>query len=157
MKFRKDLPEAGSGKTFVKLKDKESIQGIFIGDIHEFFTVWENGKSRVVPEGTPKAGFRFRINFIVKEGAAYVPKIFENGPTLYSQLSDLHDEYGLENIVVKITRNGTGLDTTYTIMPLIKQQVTKDLAAHLATIELLKLEDKDSSGAANAGVDDLPF
>ena len=140
MQFRKDLPESGGSKNFLKLKDKESISGIFMGELHEFFVAWENGKSRVVAEGEDGAKFRFRINFVVKEGAVYVPKIFEQGLTVYRQLSELHDEYGLDSIVCKITRNGTGTDTTYSLLPLLKQTISKEVALHLAKIELLPLE-----------------
>lgn len=141
MQFRKDLPESGS-KNYLKLKDKESISGIFMGELHEFFILWENKKSREVTEGTPDAKFRFRVNFVTKEGAVYVPKIFEQGSIVYRQLAELHEEYDLEKTVVKITRNGTGTDTTYSLLPLLKQVVTKDVADHLKQIELLPLEGK---------------
>jgi hypothetical protein len=159
MKFRKDLPDAGSGsKNFLKLKDKESVTGIFRGELYEFFTVWEGGKSRQVPEGTPKAGFRFRINFVLKDGANFVPKIFENGATVYKQLEELHAEYGLDSIVVKLTRNGDGMDTTYSIMPMIKQTITKETAEYLSKLELLPLESKDQNGpATNVSGDEIPF
>lgn len=145
MQFRKDLPESGGSKNFLKLKDKESVSGIFMGDLHEFFVMWENGKSRVVSEGEDGAKFRFRVNFVVKEGAVYVPKIFEQGLTVYRQLSELNDEYGLDAIVVKITRNGIGTDTAYSLLPLLKQTITKEVATHLKTVELLPLESHGAS------------
>ncbi len=147
MQFRKDLPESGGSKNFLKLKDKESVSGIFMGEPHEFCLLWENGKSRAVSEDTEGAKFRFRINFVVKEGSVYVPKIFEQGLTVYRQLAELNEEYGLDQIVTKITRNGTGTDTTYSLLPLLKQAISKEVASHLKTIELLALEAKPSAGA----------
>jgi len=159
MKFRDDVSNlTGGSKNFLKLKDKESVSGIFKGDLHEYFIVWENGKSREVPEGTPKAGFRFRVNFVMKEGSTYSPKIFENGPGVYAQLKELHDEYGLDSIVVKITRNGTGLDTTYSILPLLKQTLSKEAVEFISTLTLHPLENKDNAPSArNVNGDDIPF
>lgn len=140
MNFRKDIPEGGGGsKNFLKLKDKESVVGIFMGELHEFSVTWEGGKSSIVPEGTPNSKFRFRVNVVIKEGAVYVPKIFEQGLMVYKSLAELHEEYNLQSIAVKITRNGTGTDTTYSLLPLLKQAPTKETLAHLKTIELLPL------------------
>lgn len=157
MQFRKDLPESGGSKNFLKLKDKESISGIFMGNLHEFFVLWDNKKSREVTEGTPDSKFRFRVNFVTKEGAVYVPKIFEQGSSVYRQLSELHEEYDLEKTVIKITRNGSGTDTTYSLLPLLKQVITKDVADHLKEIELLPLESKGASVNSNGHDDGLPF
>jgi len=142
MKFKNqdELPETGGSKNFLKLKDKESVQGIFRGDLYEFYILWENGKSTVVDENTSGAKFRFRVNFVMKEGSSYVPKIFEQGLTVYNQLRELHDEYGLDEIIVKITRNGTGTDTTYSVLPLLKQQISSATMDYLSKMSLLPLE-----------------
>ena len=159
MRFRKDLPDSG-GKNFIKLKDKESVSGIFMGDTQEFFCLWQEGKYKEVPEGTAGASFRFRINFVVKEGSVYVPKILEQGKTVYQQLSDLHDEYNLENVVIKITRNGsTKNDTTYTLLPL-RQEISEETKAYLRTLKLNDFSSKvsDDPGPTPPGYDDeIPF
>lgn len=141
MKFRKNLPESGGSNNYVKLKDKESITGIFRGEIKEFFVLWRDGKSTEVPEGTPGSKFRFRINFVTKEGSSYVPKIFEQGQLVYEQLAAIHEEYPLEQTVCKITRNGEKLDTTYAIMPL-RQPVTPETDNVLRVMKLLPLDSK---------------
>lgn len=144
MKFRQNLPEQSSGsKGYVKLRDKESVTGIFRGDPREFFVVWKDGKSIEVPEGTAGSKFRFRINFVVKEGASYVPKIFEQGQVVYEQLSAFHQEYDLEKTVMKITRNGEKLDTSYTIMPL------RDPVAPATEVVLSTLKYHDLKGKAS--------
>lgn len=155
MKFRDDLPEGGGSKNFLKLKDKESVVGIFRGALHDFFILWDNGKSTPVDEGTPNAKFRFRVNFVVKDGASYVPKIFEQGLIVYKTLSELHNEYDLAKTVVKITRNGTGTDTTYSVLPLLKQTLSTDAEAYLDKLELLPLESKVSRPSQQSEPQDL--
>jgi hypothetical protein len=118
MRF-KDRPSNGDGQSlpFLKLKDGEKILGVFKGDIHEFYQVWEGKK--IVPAGTKGASFRFRINFITKEGASYVAKVMEQGATIYDMLKDLNESYPLEETVVEIKRSGaTKDDTRYSILPL---------------------------------------
>lgn len=158
MRFRDNLPATGS-ESFLKLKDKESVYGVFRGDLYEFFSLWEAGKSKVVPEGTAGAGFRFRVNFVTKVGNQYLAKIFENGATVYQDLKALHDEYGLEEIVIKMTRNGVGLETSYSLMPILKTPVGDDVR----NLKLLPLEHQaaPAHGSPKAGdhlsQDDLPF
>jgi hypothetical protein len=156
MRFR-EIPDTGGSKNFLKLKDKESVSGIFMGDIQEFYILWENGKSRVVPEGTSGAKFRFRVNFLVKEGSVYVPRIFEQGLTVYRLLAELDHEYGLDTIMVKVTRNGTGTDTTYSALPLLKQQITKETLAHLKTVELFPLGAEKNSSQSDFEAEEIPF
>ena len=141
MKFRKDLPESAGSKNFLKLKDQESVSGIFRGQLKEFFVIWENGKSRPVPEGTPGAKFRFRVNFVMKDGSGYTPKIMEQGRIVYDALAAIHEEYNLEQTIVKITRNGTGTDTTYSLLPLLKKEISAETMKYLDTMELLDLGD----------------
>lgn len=143
MKFRTDLPENGGSKNFLKLKDKESVSGIFRGELFDFFVLWENGKTKVVTEDTPDAKFRFRVNFVMKDGAVYIPKVFEQGANVYRQLAELHEEYDLENTVVKITRNGIGTETTYSLMPLLKQTISKEAMAFIESIQLIGLAHKE--------------
>lgn len=159
MKFRKIEEHSGSNN-FIKLKDKESVVGVFQGDIYELFVRWENGKATEVPESANGASFRFRINFVVKEGTTFVPKIIEQGVTVYRQLEELHAEYDLSTIFVKITRNGTGTDTSYSIIP-SKAQIKKEELAHIKTLKLHDLSGKKEAGSDN-GVsfdsdEEIPF
>lgn len=149
MKFRDshDLPETG-GKNYLKLKDGEKVSGICAGDLYEFFAVWKNGKPIEVPEGSPGAGFRFRICIIVKEGAVYVPKVFEQGVSVYKKLSELNEIYPLERTLIQISRKGSSIqDTEYSIMPL-PQTVSQATLDHLKTLELPDLTGKKQSGGA---------
>lgn len=150
MKFSegfKDMGNSGGGN-FLKLGDGESVVGIFRGDVYEFYQLWDDTaeggrKSQVVPEGTAGAKARFRINFIVKDKDGYHPMIFENGPRVHAQLAELHEEFGLETTVVKLTRNGLKLETKYSIMPIKNNQVSDETLELLRDLELHKLEHSD--------------
>lgn len=118
MKFN-DRPknDEGSKLPFLKIKDGEKVFGVFRGNIHEFYQIWEGKK--IVPPGTKGASFRFRVNFITKEGASYVAKVMEQGAVIYDMLKDLNESYPLEETVVEIKRTGaTKDDTRYSILPL---------------------------------------
>lgn len=126
MKFREDLPDGGGASDYLKLKDKESITGVFVGEMYEFFALWKDKKPLIVPEGTDGAKFRFKVNFVTKEDDNYVAKIFEQGKIVYKQLLEINKEYPLETIAVKITRQGSGqMDTEYLFMPMLKTTVSE--------------------------------
>lgn len=148
MKFRDEVPEAGG--SFLKLKDKESVVGVFAGDIHEFFAIWEGGKMTVAKEGDAGAGFRFRLNFIVKTPTGYQAKILEQGATVYRELKNLNEEYDLDKTVIKITRSGsTRQNTSYSFLPLLKASVGPEVKA-VPLLELAKMEGKGDRQAAPA-------
>ncbi len=158
MKFRdqKDMPSSG-GANYVKLKDGEKIHGIFMGDIHEFNVMWKNSKAEEVPEGHPNGKFRFRINFMVKEGAVYVPKVFEQGLKVYKDLADLHEIYPLDKTLVQISRKGNSVnDTTYSIMPM-PQKISEETLAHIKTIKLNDLTGKSGGSQPSGPMDDSPM
>lgn len=143
---------------FLKLKDKETLTGTFQGDIYEFYSKWVNGKSVVTDENDQESSFRFRINFVYKENGTLCSKIFEGGATVYNMLKDLHSEYDLPKIFVKMTRNGVGTSTTYSLLPMLKVPVN---AAQIKDIELQALE-HPTNGSKRDDVpmpdaDDLPF
>lgn len=135
-KFRSDVGTSEGAGNFLRIKDGESHYVIFVGSPVEFYTLWEGNKTRVVPEGTPKANFRFRMNAVVKENNAHVVKIFENGATVYRMLATIEKEYGdLESVIVKVSRRGTGLETEYTLMPL-RQEVPPATRAQIAKLKM---------------------
>lgn len=152
-------PQVGSGSTFIKLKDKESVMGIFKGDIHVFYVKWENGRSKECDKDDEGAKFRFRVNFVVKDGDGYTAKIMEQGAMVYNDLKSLHDEYDLEETVVKMTRNGSGTDTKYNILPVKKQPDAKTFKI-INSIALNELDPKkkdDETPNFDSEDSDLPF
>jgi hypothetical protein len=156
-----------SGKPFLKLKDKESVRGVFRGDPYDFRQHWINQKSVLCTGATTctqckeglKSTFRFRLNFFVKDDqGGYSPKIFEQGWTVYSQLRDLHGaDYDLEKTVVKITRSGSGTDTSYSVVPLPNGLLTKEVNDKIAQIPLLDLKDHVDPSEKYEDPSSIPF
>lgn len=130
MRFKdeKELPKSG-GQSFLRLKDGEVATGVFIGEPYEFSVVWENKKPNIVPDGTPNSKFRFRINFVTKDESGYVAKIFEQGTDIYRRLISLNQDFqGVENVVVKISRVGSGMnDTEYRVDPVMDPKNPRQL------------------------------
>jgi hypothetical protein len=136
MKFLDDI-ETGGPSNFVRFKDGETVAGICRGEIEHGYVLWENKVKTEVPKGTPGAKFNFKVNFIVKEGTVYVAKVLEQGAQIYKQLKALSEQWELEETVLLISRDGSGLETEYTVMPAPpKQQVTKEALEFIKTIEL---------------------
>jgi hypothetical protein len=132
---------------FIKLKSGESIQGVFRGDPYDFRIHWLKAESRsVVCDGKElcklcasgdKSSFRFRLNFIVKEGEDYLAKVIEQGWTSYQALINLQESgYDLEKQIIQISRQGTGLNTSYSIIPSPKGMVTPDKEALINAVVL---------------------
>lgn len=136
MKFRDDI-DSGGPSNFIKLKDKETIAGVLRGEPHETYVLWDNKVKTEVMAGAPGAKFNFKINFIIKDGTTYVAKVLEGGAQIYRQLAKLSQEWDLDETLILISRDGTGLDTEYTVMPAPpKQQPTKEALKFIKTLEL---------------------
>jgi hypothetical protein len=154
MKFNKDVKtkNESSNTDYLKLSDGESIIGVFRGEIHEFFTKWKDGKSEKAIEGEEGARARYKINIFVLSTPPAM-KMWEFGIPVYIQLSDIHDEYPLPVTKVKITRRGERLETTYVIMPLLKEadQLSEKQLAYIESLPLHIL-DKTQSRSPEAGI-----
>lgn len=157
MKFTEDPQTNNSGGLFIKLKDGESIQCILRGEPKVFYVTWENGKSSECSKGAKGAKFRFRINAVINEDKKYVAKILEQGAMMYSDLKALNEEYPLEETLVKITRNGTGTDTTYSVIP-TKLQPDEKTMKLIASVELNPLESQAKEDQSNFDSnEEIPF
>lgn len=165
MQFRN---KSEGSKNFLKLENGDSIRGVFRGDIYEFRQHWENGKSVFclgdtcpICEQGKKPNFRFRLNLVVKENEAYVVKVYESGWTMYEALKALHEgDYNLENHLMKITRHGTGLDTTYSVVPVPNGTLTNSQQDTISQLELIPLahETKKTEEVHDFSKDgDIPF
>lgn len=174
--------EVGGG-FFVKLVDGESVVGVFRGNPYEFkqHFIKSEGRSYICKgDGCDKCAqglkpfFRFRMNFVMKEGMSYAPRIFEKGKAVYAQLKALHEgDYPLDKTIVRITCSGTGQQTNYMIMPIPKGEITPDKEQIISKIKLHDLKDpqekqSEESSVSNFGYapedntsshleDDLPF
>ena len=147
----KPLPQTGNGgNLYVSLKkDGDLVRGIFAGEPKTFRIHWINGKGiDCLGEGCPhcaagdKSKFRFTCNFIVEENGMYVAKLFESGKTVYDALAEQGADYDMSKTLVKITRKGTGMDTTYavTIAPPDKQP-TKEQLETIKAVQLVTIGD----------------
>lgn len=157
MKFQEGGGGSEEGKTFFKLKDKESAKVVFRGDPYEYKQHWINqrGVICVGSEQCPhckagnKPGFRFRINLLMNENGVFVSKIWEQGWTVYNQLKDIHADYDLEKTIVKVARSGSGQnDTSYSILPIPNGAVSMELNQKLSQVPLQVLQHVPPSNAA---------
>lgn len=156
-----------SGKNFLKMKDGESVRGVFRGVPVIFRQHWSNGRGIVCPGKAcdlcaekNKALFRFRLNFVMQEGGQYVSRIVEQGWQFFNALKELNEEYPLENHVVKISRSGTGSDTKYQVIPTPNGLLANGTKKAVEAVQLHELspfaEAKEEEAVALAD-EDLPF
>jgi len=143
--------QKGGGKNFLKLKDKDSVTGVFRGDPHTFYQHWVGGRGVTCTRSTgcthcesgEKGSFRCRVNFIMSEEGKLIAKVFECGGKVYDALSALSADCDLSTHKVKITRSGSGTDTTYSILPVMKDGVlTKDALKAVEAVDLNALENE---------------
>ena len=162
MKF---TAEAGSmdSKNYLRLKDKESVRGLFIGDPYVFRMHWVQNKGVLCSEDNMcshcsiglKSSFRFRVNFMVNIAPEkYEAKIFEQGWTVYDAMRQLNGDYDLEKHLVKISRSGSGpSDTSYSVIPVPKGEITPELTKVLGMIKLHDLRHKVDSDKISTSTD----
>lgn len=161
-----NAPESGS-KNFLKIKDGESVRGVLIGEMHTFYTKWVNGKSVPSDNKDPDGKVRFRNNIALLDSQTneLVVKIWEFPWGVFQALREINSEYPLEKYKMKITRSGIGLDTTYSILPLVgdKDLLSKDKIAAINSMPLLSLESKAAPKSNNFGItqfdpsEEIPF
>lgn len=164
MKFK---PVSEDARSFVKLEAEKSIQGVFRGEPYDFRAHYLDrrgikctGENCELCLAGNKSKFRFRINFITKQDDKYVAKVFEQGLTVYKQMSALQGGgYDLERSVVKITRHGSGLDTEYSIIPIANGSLTPEKEKEVAAVELNSLDHQTPSETEppSTDLDNIPF
>lgn len=135
----KELSEKEGSGIFIKLKDGQSIEGVFRGDPFVFFSIFKDPKE--YNEKVKGAMLKFKINFFVKENNEWQRKIFQQGNTFLKDLIEFKDEYGLDH-VFKIKRKGsTKDDTKYHILP--KGPISKEDLEIVNKLGLLPLRRED--------------
>lgn len=169
MKF-KTRPK-GLDADFLKIEAGQSVEGVFRGDPVDFYQHWPKGGEKSICSGSGcpscaagvKRNFRFLINFVMKENAAYVAKVWEQSGTVYDDMRGLHESgYDLEKTVVRITRKGNGKDTTYHIVPKPDGKLTPATEKAIAAVKLNELGQgaSESTPAREPGEDaqeEAPF
>jgi hypothetical protein len=145
-------PKGMNKDNFLKLNDKEEVTGLFSGDIYTFRRHWDGnrgvecsgegcGLCKTITDKYP--AFRFRVNFLIASEGKVFPKIFEGGGETYDSLTNLDRKYDLSKTVVEITRRGLKMNTKYDFLPLVNQQITKELESKIKACELLPLSMKE--------------
>lgn len=131
----KDIGAKGESP-FIKIEPNTSVKLLILATSakdwvffkKDFETMKIYSATEVVPGDNVK--WRFRVNAVVSEpGKKPEAKIFEHGPMVYEQLFDLSKEYDLSSTVITIARTGTGLRTSYKIMPAANQPEQQVLQA----------------------------
>ena len=148
-----DLPNIGLGsENFIKLADKEKVIGLLAGETYVFSDHWTGlryelcgGEVCNYCKTGNKPKTRFRVNMLVKNGDTFTAKIFTGGATVANQLNELNTEYPLENTFISIVRNGTGMNTSYGVMPVKDGAVSAKQRAVLDKIPLLELKHETAS------------
>lgn len=166
MKFK---PKFEDTRNFLKLKPSESVSGTFRGDPYDFKIHWNDNRSILCPGkekcdlciAGEKPKFRFRVNFIMKEGNDYVAKVIEQGWTFYETLRSLNEsDYELEKYMMKITRQGSGMNTSYTIIPAPNGLLTSEVEKKVSQVVLNNIghiTEHENESSENTTDADIPF
>lgn len=164
--------ERDGGGMFLRINDGEHADGVFFGDVKEFFKKWDGTKYYECSPREEGASFKWKCNFIIKENGKLVAKIFENGTKLNNQLASLVAAgYELPKTKVRISRSGKGANTTWSVTPIPNGHVDDATYAMLKDVELHSLsgeKKKDPKGdmlnqdyvvqaSAQYTTDDIPF
>lgn len=169
MRLPKREAPASSGvgsEHYLKIKDGESIAGVFRGDAYEFWQKWPQGGEKLIftdRDDAMKAGAksRFKLNFVIKaENGVLISKVWEFGLGTYNELAEINAEYPLEETTIKITRKGEGKNTKYSILPLLKTPLTKQQLQKIDEVPLHVLDMAPAPEAAqdaDAEGDEIPF
>lgn len=154
-----ERPKYESSDEILKLKNGESIVGIFRGDPIRFEQHYLQtdrfGTICLIPQPCPKCAagdfpkFRFRINFVFMQGNQLVCKIFEQGGRVYDLIGGLIQAgYNLEEHFVKIVRNGERQQTKYTITPLPNGKLSPDQKNKVMAVAFLDARPKQATPAS---------
>ncbi|MCQ2371252.1 MAG: hypothetical protein MJ058_04270 [Akkermansia sp.] len=139
----------GVGGNFLRLKDGESADVVFLGEPCAVQTCFIEGRSCIYTEALAAKGAqpktRVRIN-VLNIGTGSV-QIFECGPKTFKQVLILRKRLGdsFRGSQFQIGRTGAGMETTYTIIPF--GPASSDVQARIPS---LKLHELDPSGSDDA-------
>lgn len=144
----KKSEESSKGGMFLKLEDGQEVVGVFRGDPFLFYKEKYPGK-REYAHKVQGSSFRFRINFVMKVGDGYEPRILEQGSLLANVMTAHKAEYGID-CWYKIKREGTKLDTEYHLF--YKGDLTPEELEKVNEVSLVELK-LSSQRTRDQGVD----
>lgn len=137
-------PETGSSGLFVRIDADSEVRVRLVGKPYAFLKAFRDEK--------PKPRWASRCLLFDPETKEYDAKVVEFGAQVKTAIYDLcaDDDWGDPNgydIVIK--RNGSGLDTKYSVVPKAKKAAPEDKLAEAKKIELVNLVDKDAKDEYN--------
>ncbi len=135
---------------YLKIEPGKSIAGVFRGEPLEYACKEVNKKTVVCDPSDPNAKFRFKINFVIQQkDLTHRAYVWEQSASVYDTLKKFNEDFPLDKTIVKISRDGSGLKTKYSILPNgNKFQVSPELDAALSGVTLIPLKaDKEESEA----------
>lgn len=175
MEFLNDEQLPKEESIFLKLEDKEEITGVFRGKFYYFYNHYlkNEGKSYLCTgkeQGCPycpksKPSFRFKVNLVTRNSnGEFIAKVFESGITIYRHLKELNKKYeDLNKVFITLARHGLSTNTTYSVIPLPKWQLTQGAEAIISQVPLHELKhaqmkDKETESVSQGmGDDEIPF
>lgn len=137
-------PESASGGLFVKIDPDTEARIRFVGEPYCFMKAFKDGDP-------PKPRWASRCVYVNKKDKTFEAKVIEFGPQVKMQIANLfnNEEWGdLSKYDVTISREGSGMDTKYTVIPNPKGPANAEAVAEAEKIELVKLVDKDGAESA---------
>lgn len=112
------VPESGGGGLYLKLKDGDRVELRIASDPVIFQSVGKDSET-----GEPQ--LRTRYAWLVWNKTAHTAQIFENSATFFKNLAGLAQDKAWgdpKGYDITVTRHGTQLDTTYTVIPVPNTQ-----------------------------------
>lgn len=121
------LEKKSSGKTYITLKDGESVKVVFYGDPYAFFEIYGDDSRTEYQDQVEGSTYRFKVNCAVIELENGKPvwsrKIWKSSKRAYNAFRKALTKKG-EHCWYEISRDGTGTDTAYHVL------YEKDLSDH---------------------------
>ncbi len=138
--LEKTSEETNGSGMFLNLKDGDEVLGVFRGPPKTFYSVYTDKTHTEHVERVKGSSLRFKINVITKNALdEYEAKVWTAGAKVRDALLAVRNEYGLEDVLYKIKRTGSGKeDTSYSI--LFKAKLTPKEVEEVDKIALLSLE-----------------
>lgn len=125
------------GSSYLKLEDGQSINGVFRGEVYQFYQHWPPGGEKIVSDKPfPGGSMRFKANFVVYENKRFIAKVFEFTATTNNALANLAKVCDIRKTKVMISRNGVGKKTQYTVLPVLNEPLTDEQIKKIEATEL---------------------
>ena len=133
-------PKKKENTLFLRLEDKESFDGVFLGDPKTYYVNWDVKPVAVVPEEHPNASFRFKINVAVKQAGKWVPKIFEQGEPVFNKLVKIKSlGHKLDQKIINVEMNKVSPKKTEYTLTVTGHELTQDDVNQLGLLNLNSL------------------